>query len=173
MRALLHHHEEDSGQQFMDQIGADSAQDALQLWREKENKLREARSKLEGLQTQLLQNVDRYSPEFDTKIQESFIMLNKKVATLVAEKNVYALFAERPCCNWHVDFWFPEAATLEIRQRKELDRPTLKLLLRQSIWKFLGDALFNRKQPFSAFGGTLPRNMTEMYLELFEDCGIV
>lgn len=163
---------DDSSRQFIRLIGADSIQGALQLWEAKENRLQDAERKLEALQTQLLQNVDRYSPEFDAKVQQSFIMLNKRITTLVADKDVYAVFAKHPCRDWPEDFWFPKAVRIEIRQKKVLDRSMLKLLLRQSIWKLLSCSLFEKGQPFSAFGGTLPPKMMEIYWALFHDHGM-
>ena len=156
---------------FLGRINVKSIDDAEMRWKADQAKIANLRSDLERIQQEVLATVDRLAPQFDEKIQSLFINLNRKIGTLVKDKTMAQFAIDNPLENWDSGVLWPGTVSATIRTKKAADKKTVKLLLRQAVWKFLSDCLFDRAQPFAPFGGTLARELGSIYATMFPDFG--
>jgi hypothetical protein len=121
------------------------AYDLRELQRTKEN--------LTKLQNEALSRVDRFDPSFDTIISSEFVELNKSIGKLSKTKHFASLMlAGDILAHWSEDaLW--DGTVNPALDRLELVNEEKRLLLRQAIWKFLAECLFNRAEPFASFSG--------------------
>ena len=127
----------------------------LAKWFVREQELRlEAEGKLDRLQKEVLASVDRFDPNFDSHIAREFHALNVAIGSLCARSTVLKKLVLAPNLpsvrDWSAALWDDTAQWDAIAENASKEER--KLLLRQAVWRFLAETLFERARPFASFG---------------------
>jgi len=146
-----------------------SLHEASLLWADERKKLAEADARFQALQNEVLSTVDRFQPTYDERITKGFGMLQAVIGGLVNQSLTKSVKLDR----W--DKWadgvlwdgavngslFGVGRDKETEKGKgkgegedgRLPKREERLLVRQAVWKFLAEALFDRAHPFTSFAG--------------------
>ncbi|KAK0643806.1 hypothetical protein B0T16DRAFT_189058 [Cercophora newfieldiana] len=126
--------------------------EAATLWADERNKLAEAEAKFLRLQNEVLSTVDRFQPTYDEKINKEFGRLQAAIGGLVNHTLAKSVKID-PWDKWDESVLWEGAVNRSRVGEDGLPKREEKLLVRQAVWKFLAEALFERAHPFSSFGG--------------------
>ncbi|KAK3332847.1 hypothetical protein B0T19DRAFT_473638 [Cercophora scortea] len=149
-------------------------EELFQGYRYEQRKRLEAEEKLERLQTEVLKSVDRFDPSFDSTISVEFRSLNDKIGKLCKSKRLTELVLsdDSPPISRESSALWEDTVQWTLFDDRAATRAEKKMLLRQAVWKFLVETLFNRARPFASFGDDNPQaNLVERicFEKLFPD----
>lgn len=96
--------------------------------------------------------MDRFQPTFDTTITDEFGKLQAAIGVFVNQTLTKSVKLD-PWDKWEGGVLWEAAVNPVKVGRDGLPKREEKLLVRQAVWKFLAEALFDRAQPFASFGG--------------------
>ncbi|KAK0726066.1 hypothetical protein B0H67DRAFT_551472 [Lasiosphaeris hirsuta] len=126
--------------------------EASEQWAAERKNLADAEGKFHRLQNEVLTTVDRFQPTYDETICERFGMLQAAIGVFVNQNLMKAVKLDR-WEKWDQSALWEGAVNTDRVGKEGLQKREEKLLVRQAVWKFLAEALFERGQPFASFGG--------------------
>ncbi|KAK6499971.1 hypothetical protein TWF481_010328 [Arthrobotrys musiformis] len=122
-------------------------------WSKDKEELSQIREKFSKLQGEVLSSVERFNPSFDSQVHQDFVQLNSSIGRLSKSKELKEIVLQgNPLAHWDTSALWADSVHPSI----ETDGPSDKekrLLLRQTIWKFISEELFDRSYPLASFGG--------------------
>ncbi|KAK3693190.1 hypothetical protein B0T22DRAFT_532504 [Podospora appendiculata] len=145
------------------------------IFRHEQQKRLQAEEKLERLQTEVLASVDRFDPSFDSTISREFQLLNVDIGKLCSKSKLLAkliLSDNSPPISRGSSTLWEDTVQWILFDDRAATRAEKKMLLRQAVWKFLTETLFDRARPFASFGNDNPQaNLVERicFDKLFPD----
>jgi len=136
---------------FYSSFGVRDLAEAASLWNDERKRLADAQDQFHRLQNEVLANVDRFQPTFDTTLVDKFRMLQGAIGRLTNKELTKAVKLDT-WASWEESVLWPDSVN-ETAAKSGLAKGEEKLLVRQAVWKFLVEALFDRARPFASFGG--------------------
>ncbi|KFY28513.1 hypothetical protein V491_00428 [Pseudogymnoascus sp. VKM F-3775] len=142
--------------EFLARFKFSDFEDAAEAWKKDKAQLiqlKEQVQKLEVVQQQAIAVVDRFSPEFDESFRNAFVVLNKKMRTLVQLLMKYAPDQLK-------QIWIQKAenasrlGTINASGRIRNTRVASKLWLRREIWNYFEENIISQQNPFVSFAGS-------------------
>ncbi|KAK6544697.1 hypothetical protein TWF694_001383 [Orbilia ellipsospora] len=124
-------------------------------WMRDKEALIKTQEQLSKLQTEILESVERFDPNFDIHVLQSYVKVNDAIGKLIRSKEFRKTVLQgNPLKEWDSQVLWEDSFNVGVMKDapSEMEK---KMLLRQAIWKFTSERLLDRAYPMTSFDGAV------------------